>query len=54
MKDPVKDQLKRYGLFTKLGTQLFFPTLGRAVDSYVKAQQVEWSDREESASRGSN
>ena len=48
MKDPVKDQLKRYGLFTKLGAHLFFPTLGRAVDSYVETQQVEWSDWEES------
>ena len=49
MKDPVKDQLKRYGLYTKLGTNLFFPTLGRAVDRYVETQQVEWSDWEEAS-----
>jgi MFS superfamily sulfate permease-like transporter len=48
MKDPVKDQLKRYGLFTKLGPDLFFPTLGRAVDRYVETHQVEWSDWEDS------
>ena len=32
MKGPVKDRLKRYGLFTTLGTENFFPTLGQAVD----------------------
>jgi len=49
MKDPVKDRLKRYGLFTKLGADLFFPTLGQAVDRYLEAHPVEWSDWEESA-----
>ena len=44
MKDPVKDRLKSYGLFTKLGTHLFFPTLGQAVDGYLEAHPVEWSD----------
>jgi high affinity sulfate transporter 1 len=47
MKDPVKDKLKRYELFTKLGADLFFPTLGQAVDRYLAAQQVEWSDWDE-------
>ncbi len=50
MKDPVKDQLKQYGLFTKLGADLFFPTLGRAVDAYVATHQVEWIDWEETSS----
>ncbi len=50
MKDPVKDRLKSYGLFTKLGAELFFPTLGQAVDRYVEMQQVEWTDWEESPS----
>ena len=47
MKDPVKDRLKRYGLFNKLGTDLFFPTIGRAVDRYLETNPVEWSDWEE-------
>ena len=47
MKDPVKDRLKRYGLFTKLGEDHFFPTLGQAVDRYLEAHPVEWSDWEE-------
>jgi MFS superfamily sulfate permease-like transporter len=33
LKDPVKDKLKRFGLFCRLGEQRFFPTLGRAVGS---------------------
>jgi MFS superfamily sulfate permease-like transporter len=41
MKDPVKDRLKHYGLFTKLGTHLFFPTLGQAVDAYLDAHPVD-------------
>ena len=48
MKDPVKDRLKRYGLFAKLGSHLFFPTLGQAVDAYLEAHQVEWEDWEDS------
>lgn len=34
MKGPVKDRLKAYGLFTRLGTENFFPTLEQAVDAY--------------------
>ncbi len=49
MKDPVKDRLKRYGLFNKIGADLFFPTLGRAVDLYLETHPVDWSDWEESA-----
>jgi high affinity sulfate transporter 1 len=47
MKDPVKDKLKRFGLFSTLGEQRFFATLGQAVSSYVKAMQVPWVDWEE-------
>ena len=46
MKGPVKDRLKRYGLFTKLGTENFFPTIGQAVDNYVTIHQVTWRDWE--------
>ena len=48
MKDPVKDRLKHYGLFKKLGPDRFFPTLGRAVDEYLDTHPVEWLDWEES------
>ena len=37
MKDPVKDRLKRYGLYEKIGAEHFFPTLGQAVKSFVAA-----------------
>jgi high affinity sulfate transporter 1 len=49
MKDPVKDRLKQYGLFTKIGTDLFFPTLERAVDAYLESHTVEWVEWEESS-----
>jgi MFS superfamily sulfate permease-like transporter len=52
MKDPVKDRLKQYDLFAKLGTDLFFPTLGRAVDRYLETHRVDWLDWEESAPPG--
>jgi high affinity sulfate transporter 1 len=47
MKDPVKDRLKRYGLFTTLGTENFFPTIGQAVDRYLELHQVDWLDWED-------
>jgi high affinity sulfate transporter 1 len=47
MKGPVKDRLKRYGLFTKLGTENFFPTIGQAVARYLATHPVEWRDLEE-------
>jgi high affinity sulfate transporter 1 len=48
MKGPVKDRLKRYGLFRELGSNYFFPTIGSAVDRYLKVhRQVEWQDWED-------
>ncbi|MDP2827121.1 MAG: sulfate permease [Sulfuricellaceae bacterium] len=47
MKDPVKDKLKRFGLFARLGEETFFPTVGVAVSSYLKAHEVNWNDWEE-------
>ncbi|HSD83983.1 MAG TPA: STAS domain-containing protein, partial [Anaerolineae bacterium] len=44
MKDPVKDRLKQCGLFTKLGTEIFFPTIGQAVTQYLQTHPVEWHD----------
>ncbi len=47
MKGPVKDHLKRYGMFTKLGTENFFPTIGQAVDQYLGTHSVDWQDWED-------
>jgi high affinity sulfate transporter 1 len=47
MKDPVKDKLKRFGLFARLGEELFFPTLGEAVSTYLKTHPVDWEDWED-------
>jgi high affinity sulfate transporter 1 len=44
MKDPVKDKLKRFGLFSRLGEEHFFPTIGAAVNAYITTQQIEWRD----------
>ena len=46
MKDPVKDKLKRFGLFARLGETAFFPTIGSAVDSYLAMHPVDWMGRE--------
>jgi hypothetical protein len=34
MKDPVKDKLKRFGLFEHLGAQAFFATAEEAAAAY--------------------
>ena len=47
MKGPVKDRLKRYGLFGKLGIENFFPTIGQAVDLYLLKHPIVWHDWEE-------
>ncbi|MDM0025431.1 SulP family inorganic anion transporter [Variovorax saccharolyticus] len=44
MKDPVKDKLKRFGLFARLGAETFYPTLGEAVKAYLRSHPVEWED----------
>jgi len=47
LKDPVKDKLKRFGLFSQLGESSFFPTIGAAVGSYLESHAVDWVDRED-------
>ena len=47
MKDPVKDKLKRFGVFSRLGEKIFFPTLGAAVSSYLSTHALEWEDWED-------
>ncbi|WP_237173249.1 SulP family inorganic anion transporter [Paracandidimonas lactea] len=47
MKDPVKDKLKRFGLFERFGERRFFPTLGQAVSGYLASHDVPWVDWED-------
>ncbi len=47
MKDPVKDKLKRFGLFTRFGEKTFFATIGEAVNAYLATRPVEWVDWED-------
>jgi len=47
MKDPVKDKLKRFGIFTRIGEQSFFPTIGEAVNAYLESHAVKWVDWED-------
>ena len=49
LKDPVKDKLKRFGLFAQLGESYFFPTIGAAVSRYLEISGVEWEDWEDRA-----
>ncbi len=52
LKDPVKDKLKRFGLFAQFGENYFFPTIGAAVSSYLETNNdVEWQDWEDQARR---
>ncbi len=47
LKDPVKDKLKRFGLYERFGEKFFFPTIGEAVDAYLKTYNVDWVDWED-------
>jgi hypothetical protein len=49
MKDPVKDKLRRFGLFSQFGEDRFFATLGEAVSCYLNAHPVDWVDWEDQA-----
>jgi high affinity sulfate transporter 1 len=42
--DPVKDKLKRFGLFERIGERFFFPTIGAAVSGYLESHAVDWVD----------
>ncbi len=41
MKDPVREKLKRFELFTRFGAQTFFATIEEAVSAYCAAHPVE-------------
>jgi high affinity sulfate transporter 1 len=47
MKDPVKDKLKRFGIYTRIGNQSFFSTIGEAVNAYLESHPVKWVDWED-------
>ncbi|MBR1121721.1 sulfate permease [Bradyrhizobium lablabi] len=47
LKDPVKDKLKRFGLFARFGDQGFFATVEEAVSRYLHAHNVDCVDHEE-------
>jgi high affinity sulfate transporter 1 len=49
MKDPVKDKLKRFGLYARLGERTFFATIEEAVSAYLASHPEESSDWEEPA-----
>ena len=53
MKDPVKDKLRRFGLFGRFGDEAFFPTIGEAVSAYLEAHHIEWKDWEDRESTDS-
>ena len=53
LKDPVKDKLKRFGLFAQLGEHYFFPTIGVAVSRYLEINNVAWDDWEDQAEQDS-
>ena len=44
MKGPVKDMLKRYGLFNRLGVNNFFPTIEQAVERYLAVHKIDWPE----------
>ena len=49
LKGPVKDRLRRYGLYDRIGHNRFFPTLGTAIDGYLATtgtRWVDWSDHD--------
>jgi len=57
LKGPVKDRLRSYGLYERLGDDRFFATVGAAVHGYLNASGVEWvdwSDEEPDIRRGSH
>ena len=49
MKDPVKDKLKRFELFARLGADTFYPTVGEGVRAYLHRHPVHWVDWEDEA-----
>src|SRR4051794_32789278 len=47
LKDPVRDQLRHYGIHDTIGAHRFYATLGVAVAGYLEETGVEWLDWED-------
>jgi len=47
LKGPVKDKLRRYGLFDQVTEERFYATVGLAVRAHVAEHDVVWSDWED-------
>jgi MFS superfamily sulfate permease-like transporter len=45
LKDPVRDKLKRFGLFAQIGETFFFPTIGAAVSGYLRSYPASWPEQ---------
>ncbi|MCY1372233.1 putative sulfate transporter [compost metagenome] len=43
MKDPVKDKLLRLEVLERIGSEVFHPTVGAAVDAYLDDHKVDWT-----------
>lgn len=43
MKDPVKDKLQRLEVLARIGSEIFQPTVGAAVDVYLEEHGVDWT-----------
>ena len=44
LKGPVKDRLRDYDLYERIGDSRFFPTLGTAIDGYLRETGQTWID----------
>jgi MFS superfamily sulfate permease-like transporter len=44
IKHPVAEQLQRYGLLARIGSDNLYPTIGSAVHAYIHATGVDWID----------
>ena len=52
MKGHVKDRLRSYGVYQRLGDASFHPTVGTAVRAYLVLHHVPWIDWEDAAAGG--
>ncbi len=52
LKGPVKDRLRRCGVFQHFGEARFHPTVGQAVSAYVRETGVVWRDWEDAPHNG--
>lgn len=43
VKDPVKDKLQRLEVLSRIGGDIFHPSVGAAVDAYLVDHRVEWA-----------